>query len=133
MLWLRKLFARVTTPFYDSKYSGCQCCGICWYFMLVNPFWKKYLGGEHTTPFGDGHGCFPLCESCWQDLGTPEARLPFYEKLFSEWFHQCDSALSLAFRLKGGLTTADVETHYSRIQKLNQDEALIRAAVAAGK
>lgn len=28
---------------------------------------------------------FPLCESCWEDLGTPEARLPFYELCVAEW------------------------------------------------
>ena len=29
--------------------------------------------------------CFPLCEDCWRQLKTPEARLPFYRALIDEW------------------------------------------------
>lgn len=32
-----------------------------------------------------GEGCFPLCEGCWQELKTPEARLPYYEALLKDW------------------------------------------------
>jgi len=28
---------------------------------------------------------FPLCEGCWLDLGTAEARLPYYRALWVEW------------------------------------------------
>lgn len=48
---------------------------------------------SHTTDYIDsnvearivGAGCFPLCEDCWQELGTPEARMPFYEALMVTW------------------------------------------------
>jgi hypothetical protein len=45
--------------------------------------------------YSDERGCFPLCETCWQELGTPEARLPFYRKLWNEWVdeHGMDPAV----------------------------------------
>jgi hypothetical protein len=39
---------------------------------------------HHTTDYGGG-GCFPLCERCWRQLKTAEARWPFYMRLFGEW------------------------------------------------
>ena len=40
---------------------------------------------RHSTMYSDGSGCFPLCESCWQELGTPEARMPYYRELWESW------------------------------------------------
>lgn len=46
--------------------------------------WRFVRG--HTTEYGDhGSGMFPLCEDCWQELGTPEARLPFYRVVWEQW------------------------------------------------
>lgn len=40
---------------------------------------------EHRTMYGNGSGCFPLCEQCWKKLGTPEARLPYYRMMWDSW------------------------------------------------
>src|SRR5215831_19342032 len=67
------LLSKVFTP----GYSSCGRCGGCW--NVVQP---------HNTQYSSQWGCFPLCEQCWQDLGTPEARLPYYESLVSRtWGH----------------------------------------------
>lgn len=56
-------------------YGGCLCCGASW--KAVN--W-------HITKDSEDTGCFPLCERCWLILGTPEKRMPYYEKLvFQIW------------------------------------------------
>lgn len=41
-------------------------------------------GGTHKTTVTNGVSCFPLCEQCWTELKTPEARLPYYRKLVDE-------------------------------------------------
>lgn len=41
----------------------------------------------HTTPYGDGGGCFPLCEGCWASL-VPVERVPYYDGLVDEWIRQ---------------------------------------------
>lgn len=59
---------------------GYGCCGRCrttWNFVR-----------HHTTFYTAADGCFPLCEKCWQDLESPEARLPFYRALWSEWLEE---------------------------------------------
>jgi hypothetical protein len=56
-----------------DNYGSCNRCGASW---RDTP--------HHTTKYQDTLGCFPLCETCWAAL-TPEGRLPFYRKLFSEW------------------------------------------------
>jgi hypothetical protein len=66
----RSLTNRVLHP-------GYGCCGHChrtW--DVVRPHYTDYLPGR---------GCFALCEPCWETLGSPEDRLPFYEALLSEW------------------------------------------------
>ncbi len=40
----------------------------------------EYLSTPQPT-----RGCFPLCKQCWQELKTPEARLPYYRKLVDDW------------------------------------------------
>lgn len=44
--------------------------------------WDRVEG--HSTPYGNGRGCFPLCESCWAAL-TPEERVPYYDMLWVKW------------------------------------------------
>lgn len=61
--------ARAAAP----GYGCCYRCQMPW----------KFTEG-HTTYYGGGRGCFPLCEPCWADL-TPEQRLPFYEQLLRDW------------------------------------------------
>lgn len=61
--------ARLVSP----GYGCCYRCGMPWSFT-------EY----HVTHYGNGHGCFPLCEACWSEL-TPEQRWPFYERLLHDW------------------------------------------------
>lgn len=56
---------------------GYGCCYRC-----QRP-WK--FAKAHTTPFITSEGCFPLCESCWAELGTPEERWPYYQALIEAW------------------------------------------------
>ena len=58
-------------------YGGCYRCQRRW------PICQS-----HATPFrnqdGEKHGCFPLCQECWEEL-TPEQRLVYYQQLWAEW------------------------------------------------
>ena len=61
-----------------AGFGACMHCG--------DTFdWKA----EHQTRYSHGasgsEACFPLCEDCWQQLGTPEARLPYYDRLVNVW------------------------------------------------
>lgn len=47
--------------------------------------WSNVKG--HMTYFADGHGCFPLCEPCWDGL-TPQDRVPYYHQLVYEVWKQ---------------------------------------------
>ena len=58
-------------------YSTCLRCDRPWKF--VEP---------HATDYSESHGMFPLCEKCWTQLGTPEARLPYYRELWYRWESQ---------------------------------------------
>lgn len=40
---------------------------------------------SHCTKYSDRTGCFPLCENCWQELGTPQRRMPFYIEMIEWW------------------------------------------------
>lgn len=49
---------------------------------------------EHVTHYRftviDGYsypkeGCFPLCEGCWSELASPEARIEYYKMLIDSW------------------------------------------------
>lgn len=61
-------------------YGGCYHCGDTWDWKDSH---ETLIEGD--TAFGGISACFPLCEECWQKLGTPEARWPFYEKLIDDW------------------------------------------------
>lgn len=39
---------------------------------------------SHTTRL-QSSGILPLCISCWEELETPEARLPYYKQLWLLW------------------------------------------------
>jgi hypothetical protein len=41
-------------------------------------------GGTHEVTVTNGVSCFPLCEQCWKELKTPQARLPYYRQLVNE-------------------------------------------------
>lgn len=56
------------------SYSTCGRCDVPWKFIT-----------EHVTRDGRNGGGFPLCESCWRELATPEARMPYYRALWAIW------------------------------------------------
>jgi hypothetical protein len=67
-----------------SRWGYCLRCAVPW------GGWGK--GERHETWFGKKligtkavFGIFPLCEPCWQELGTPKRRLPFYRRLQRKW------------------------------------------------
>ncbi|HTG95741.1 MAG TPA: hypothetical protein VL866_24280 [Pyrinomonadaceae bacterium] len=54
---------------------------------------------SHDTSYRSGSSCFPLCEDCWQELGTPANRLPYYMALMDLWeseAHRLDLESELA-------------------------------------
>jgi hypothetical protein len=55
-------------------YSWCLRCGRPWPNVT-----------SHSTDYGGGRGCFPLCQSCWDILGSPEARIEYYAMLIAKW------------------------------------------------
>lgn len=40
---------------------------------------------HHITWHTDGNGISPLCEVCWEELGTPEHRMPWYRSMWLSW------------------------------------------------
>lgn len=74
--WLTKATRRRGNVSYQQKHDR--------FFGLIG---VKY----HITPYrlkgdgGLGRGCFPLCEGCWQKLGEPVRRLPFYKTMIEHW------------------------------------------------
>jgi hypothetical protein len=81
-------------------YGGCERCHDTWN-------WKKY----HVTEYGEGGGCFPLCEECWKAL-SPTERTPFYDRLVDSWLSMCEPE------------------EYPRVE---EDRKLIHKAVLEGK
>lgn len=57
-----------------------HACGRC---LRCDTPWA--LVEHHSTYYSESGGCFPLCERCWDDLGTAEERLPFYRILWHQW------------------------------------------------
>ena len=64
--------ARLVSPGYSSCYRCARPWTVC---------------KGHSTHYSEWSGCFPLCEECWSEL-TPETRLPFYQRLYTEWQRQ---------------------------------------------
>lgn len=69
---LRSLLSRMLAP----NLGRCYRC--------KTSLWGLIQNEPHTTWYGDGAGCSPLCEPCWQKL-TPDERLPFYDALVATW------------------------------------------------
>lgn len=57
-----------------QRYGKCKRCGGTWEHLSY-----------HNTPYNLRFSCFALCVDCWINLDTPDARLPFYRKLWNEW------------------------------------------------
>lgn len=52
----------------------CGRCGMPW--PVAEP---------HVTNYNEHSGLFPLCEICWVFLGSPIARVEYYNELISWW------------------------------------------------
>ena len=87
-------------------YGTCERCEVPWNYIKehstfyktalcndneeINTIYDQVIVADGTDfvnigPSGIERGCFPLCEKCWQELKTPEARLPYYKELFDKW------------------------------------------------
>lgn len=67
-----RVLALLVSPFcYAIGYGRCYRCKLS----------CRFLGEFHFTPYSASGSCFPLCEHCWRKLGTPQRRLPYYERL----------------------------------------------------
>lgn len=72
--WMIRQRRRYSKLLPSLGHSGCQSCQMPWW--AVN---------GHSTNYDQGHGMFPLCDKCFQDLPDPASRLPFYRALYDEW------------------------------------------------
>lgn len=92
--WVFRL-ANAASWLLTPGFSQCGCCGGYW--NVVESHTTTYsqttqlatvtIDGKEAgfTPVGFSMGCFPLCEVCWERLGTPTARLPYYRALYEDW------------------------------------------------
>lgn len=78
------------SPHLKRQYPNHSACGRC-----QTP-WPACQ--SHSTMWDARNAIFPLCEDCWQELGTPAARIPYYEALLAVWNDQgpSDRARDLA-------------------------------------
>lgn len=53
-------------------------------------FWGLLGVEPHLTRYKGDASCFPLCEDCWRELGTAEARIPYYRLLAYSWLEFSD-------------------------------------------
>ena len=67
---LRAWVERLLSP----GYGCCYRCRRPWTFVP-----------HHDTQYTLSNGCFPLCEACWQELGSAAARMPYYRALWEHW------------------------------------------------
>lgn len=84
---MRGRIAHIAAP----GYSECYRCKMPWKFTESHSTdygpdgeWQEIEGGWGKFKVGP-MGCFPLCEKCWKELKTPEARMPYYRQLWTEW------------------------------------------------
>lgn len=66
-----------------TTYGRCYRCHLPWDLV------RLHGGQTHSTHFKRSSGLFPLCCDCWQELSSPEARLPYYRALFLSWRRIC--------------------------------------------
>ena len=63
--------------------------GLGYCFRCRRPWSTRLFGVEyHETMYASDRGCFPLCQGCWEELGSAEARLPYYRLLWELWESQ---------------------------------------------
>tara|TARA_R110000803_G_scaffold106150_3_gene174282 strand:+ start:979 stop:1401 length:423 start_codon:yes stop_codon:yes gene_type:complete len=89
-------------------YGHCKCCRDTWNWQLPHRTAYSYEDDEEALA-----AVFPLCESCWRELATPERRQPYYDALTDEW-------LSMA-------------EHHVRMRIEQEDKPAIQKAVNKGQ
>jgi hypothetical protein len=71
--------------FYNQSY--CERCGKHWNEIHFHDTWFKYKGEYPDV------GVSVLCDNCWWDLKTPQARLPYYKEADNKyWGHTIESS-----------------------------------------
>ena len=71
--WRHWRIGRLSWPFAGGT-GACRHCKTTWAYAR-----------PHVTPYAPSRGVMVLCEKCYADLGTAEARYPFYVELMGEW------------------------------------------------
>jgi len=76
--------------FFSPQFGTCQKCERPW--NHVDHHITPLLGVDRVEPDVEtgelvlwSSGMFPLCEVCWAELKTGEARLPYYRMTYDEW------------------------------------------------
>jgi Zn ribbon nucleic-acid-binding protein len=87
------------------QFSYCIRCGYPWPVVISHP--TNYATEVREDGNIEMAGCFPLCEPCWVKLATPEARMPYYVKLYTWWEENdqgitSDAKLDLYLAVKAG-------------------------------
>lgn len=77
----------------------------------------------HETEYSATRGCFPLCQSCWEELESPQNRLEFYESWSNEALRQ-SQFITANHTLEQAMQDAD---------EIMDDWSLVEKAVKAGK
>jgi hypothetical protein len=70
---IRAALERLVAPGYST-------CDRCRRPQRFAPRHDTMLG-----PWPESRGASPLCEQCWEDLGTAERRQPYYRALWERW------------------------------------------------
>lgn len=68
--WRLGPLSRLLAP----SYGACFRCKTSWRFAK-----------PHVTAYEPGRAVHPLCERCWKELATPEARYVFYGRFLTAW------------------------------------------------
>lgn len=82
-------------------YSYCGRCGMPWRVVIQHATEYAY-----EVPEGiEVRGIFPLCQGCWDILGSYESRLPYYISLWEWWARaqepiSSDEKIDIALALK---------------------------------
>lgn len=70
-------------------YGTCYRCDTPWCFTESHSttYDRKFPPRQGREPMRStsSSGMFPLCEDCWQELDSAQARLPYYEALAQTW------------------------------------------------
>lgn len=84
----RRVRARTTLRKLAPGYGTCGRCETPWSFTKSHSTtyeWQATRNRRGQLEATEKRGMFPLCEDCWQELGTTDERLPYYLELVAMW------------------------------------------------